>query len=240
MLAKAPRGRQEVPGPEDRRAADPRRAAGGVRPVRREAVQQGPRGVRRARARVHDRRGADRQGDPRVLLGRRRARARGLRHDRDLDGRDVLDAREPQVRHRRPGAARRRDEDRRRRRDPAQGREHLPRLLQERGRLVRRGRGRLAPHRRPRVDRRGRLPLDHRPQEGHHHHRGRQEPDAGELRERHQADALGQPVRHARRPPAVPRRADHARRGGDRPVGPAGGAARPTSRSSPSTRRCAS
>ena len=50
--------------------------------------------------------------------------------------------------------------------------------------------------------RRGRLPVDHRPQEGHHHHRGRQEPHAGELRERPQADALGLPgVMHGDRRP---------------------------------------
>ena len=53
------------------------------------------------------------------------------------------------------------------------------------------------------LDRRGRLPLDHRPQEGHHHHRGRQEPDAGQHRERPQADAAGsrQAVMHGDRRP---------------------------------------
>jgi long-chain acyl-CoA synthetase len=52
--------------------------------------------ARRSRAR------ADRQGDPRVLLGRRRAGARGLRHDRDGDRGDDVDARGAQVRHGRP------------------------------------------------------------------------------------------------------------------------------------------
>ena len=56
------------------------------------------------------------------------------------------------------------------RRGPAQGPEHLPRLLQERGGDSRDRRRRLAPHRRPRPGRRRRLPLHHRPQEGHHHH----------------------------------------------------------------------
>ncbi len=43
-------------------------------------------------------------------------------------------------------------------------------------------RRRLAAHRRHRRDRRGRLPQDHRPQEGHHHHRWRQEHHPGEPR----------------------------------------------------------
>ena len=58
----------------------------------------------------------------------------------------------------------------------------------------------------------------HRPQEGHHHHRGRQEPHAGQPRERPQAVALDLPGRHVRRPPALPGRADHARPRGDRPL----------------------
>ena len=49
--------------------------------------------VRRAPARGGHRRGADRAGDPRVLLGLRHPGARGLRHDRDLDGGDDLVAR---------------------------------------------------------------------------------------------------------------------------------------------------
>ena len=124
-----------------------------------------------------------------------------------------------QVRLRRPAAAGRRGEDRRGRRDPHQGRQHLQRLLEERRRQLRLDRRRLAAHRRRRLGRRGRLRLHHRPQEGHHHHRRRQEPDAGEPRERPQADPLDQPGRHARRPAAVPGDADHARRGGDGPVG---------------------
>ena len=109
-------------------------------------------------ARRHRRR-ADRPRDPRVLLRRRRARARGLRHDRDLDRGDDLDAGRLQVRHRRPALPGLRGEDRRRRRDPDQGPEHLPGLLQERGGDVGDDRRRLAAHRRHRRDRRGRLPL---------------------------------------------------------------------------------
>ena len=83
--------------------------------------------------------------------------------------------------------------------------------------------------------------LDHRPQEGHHHHRGRQEPHAGQHRERPQAEPLDLAGRHARRPPALPGRAGHARpRGGAR----ARAGARPRGRRrrprSPRTRRSTS
>ena len=111
-----------------------------------------------------------------------------------------------------------RGQDRRRRRGPDQGPEHLRRLLQERRRQLRHDRRRLAAHRRPRLARRGRLPLHHRPQEGHHHHRGRQEPHAGQHRERPQAVALDLAGRDVRRPPALPGGADHARPRGDRPL----------------------
>ncbi len=105
----------------------------------------------------------------------------------------------------------RRAEDRRGRRDPHQRAEHLRRLPQPRGRELRRRRRRLAAHRRPRLDRRGRLPLDHGPQEGHHHHRGRQEPHPRQHRERPQAEPLDLAGRDARRRPPLPRRAGHAR-----------------------------
>ena len=114
------------------------------------------------------------------------------------------------------------------------------RLLQEEDESFGAIERRLAAHRRPRRDRRRRLPLDHRPQEGHHHHRGRQEPHAGEPRERPQAVALDLAGRDVRRPPALPRGADHARRGGDRPVGARSRACRRTRRRSPTSRRCAS
>ena len=118
---------------------------------------------------------------------------------------------------------------------------HLRRLLQATTTTsVRRDRRRLAAHRRPRLARRGRLPLDHRPQEGHHHHRGRQEPDAGQPRERPQAVALDLPGRDVRRPPPLPGRADHARPRGDRPLRRASTACPRTRRRSRATRRCAS
>ena len=116
--ARAGRGRARREGarPDGRRRAGPGGAAGALRPGRGEAVQERPRNLRRTRAARDERRGADRQRDPRVLLGRRRAGAGGLRDDRDGDRRDDLDDRGPQVRHRRAPAAGRRAEDRPRRR----------------------------------------------------------------------------------------------------------------------------
>ena len=171
------------------------------------------------------------QGDPRVLLRRRRPGHGGLRHDGDRDGRDDVDARSTTGSA--PSAARCRASRSR---------------IAEDGEILLKGANIFNGYWKNDdasfgavVDgwlhtgdvgraRRGRLRLHHRPQEGHHHHGGRQEPDAGEPRERPQADALGQPGRHARRPPAVPGDADHARRGGDRPVG-AGSRASRTPRS---------
>ena len=105
---------------------------------------------------------------------------------------------------------------------------------------VRRRRGRLAAHRRPRLARRGRLPHDHRPQEGHHDHGRRQEPHAREPGERPQALALDLPGRHARRPPPVPGRADHARPGGDRPLRARARPARGRRRAARASRRSSS
>ena len=160
---------------------------------------------------------ADRAGDPRVLLRLWRARDGGLRDDRDRDQRDRQPPgwKQVPVRLGREAAEGRRGEDRRRRRGPDQGSEHLPGLLQERGRHQGDARGRLAPHRRPRSSRRRRLPLHHRAQEGHHHHRRRQEHHPGQPRERAQAEPLDLAGRGRRRPPTVPRGPGHARpRGG--------------------------
>ena len=152
------------------------RAAGGLRQGRRGAVPERPQHLRRPHQAGGHRRGADRAGDPRVLLRVRRARAGGLGHDRDLDrGDDATPPRRLPVRVGRQAVPRRRGQDRRRRRDPRSRAEHLPRLLQEPGRDRGDDRRRLAAHRRHRHDRRGRLPLHHRPQEGHHHHGRRQE-----------------------------------------------------------------
>ena len=122
---------------------------------------------------------------------------------------------------RRAPARGRRGDDRRGRRDPDARRPRLLGLLAERG--GHEGgprRRRLAAHRRSRRDRRGRLRLHHRPQEGHHHHGGRQEPRAGQRGERPQAVPVHLPGRDVRRPAALPRRAHHAGRGGDPPLGP--------------------
>ena len=152
-------------------------APAGLRPGRGEALQERARAVRRQHARVRDRRRADRRGDPRVLLRLRRPGHGGLRHDRDLHERHRQPPGGQQLPLRLGGQAAegRGGEDRRRRRGAHQGPQHLPGLLQERGRHQGDARERLAPHRRPRPPRRGRLPLHHRPQEGHHHHGGRQE-----------------------------------------------------------------
>ena len=92
------------------------------------------------------------------------------------------------------------------RRDPRPQRHDLRRLLQG-ARGDRRGvhRGRLVPHRRRRRDRRGRLPEDHRPQEGPDHHRRRQEHRAAEPRERAQGVALRLAGARRRRPAPVRR-----------------------------------
>ena len=127
--------------------------------------------------------------------------------------------------------------DRRGRRGAAQGPEHLPGLLPQRRRLVRRDRRRLDAHGRPRARRRRRLPVHHRPQEGHHHHGRRQEPHAGQPRERPQAVALDLPGGHARRPPPLPGRADHPRSGGDRASSPASTACRRIRRRCRASRR---
>ena len=59
----------------------------------RQVLSQDPRPVRRPDQAGGHRRGADQPRDPRVLRRRRRARARGLGHDRDLDRGDDLDRR---------------------------------------------------------------------------------------------------------------------------------------------------
>ena len=85
----------------------------------------------------------------------------------------------------RPRAASLRAAGRRGRRDPDPERDDLRRVPEGRGsHTPGTRRRRLAPLRRHRHDRRGRLPADHQPQEGHPHHRRRQERRAPEPRER--------------------------------------------------------
>ena len=201
--------------PDGPRRTNPRGVADAIRGGRREALQERPRDLRRPRASRHEWCGAHRARDPRILLGLRRAGARGLRDDRDRHRCDVLDRRAPPLRHRRASPSRRAAEDRAGRRDPRQRSEHLRRLPQPSPHQLRPGRGRVAAHRRSGLDRRGRLPLDHRTQEGHHHHRRRQEPDAGQHRERPQAVALDLRGGDARRQAPVSGRADHVGRGRD-------------------------
>ena len=139
-----------------------------------------------------------------------------------VDGRHRLRRVErPQARHGRPRAARAaRSGSPTTARSCSRARTSSRATTRTRTRVFGHDRRRLAAHGRPRLARRGRLPLDHRPQEGHHHHRGRQEPHAGQHRERPQAVALDLAGRDVRRPPALPGRADHARPRGDRPRSP--------------------
>ncbi len=81
----------------------------------------------------------------------------------------------------------------------------------------------IRPHRRHRPSRRGRLPRDHRPQEGHHRHRRRQERRPAEPRERAEGPRDRLAGARDRRSPALHRRPDHTRpRRGHRRV-PSGG-----------------
>ncbi len=98
-----------------------------ARAVEHPQAVRGPAEARRLRRR------ADQPRHPALLRRRRRAGARGLGDDGDVDRGDDLDPGGLQVRHGRQAVPRRRGEDRRRRRDPRQGAEHLPGLLQERG-----------------------------------------------------------------------------------------------------------
>src|SRR5207244_4777076 len=94
-----------------------------------------------------------------------------------------------------------------------QVRHDLRGLLQGRGRHARcPARRRLAALRRRRPARRGRIPHDHRPQEGHPRHRRRQERRAPEPRERVEDAPAGLASPRRRRPSSVRRCTDHARR----------------------------
>ena len=86
-----------------------------------------------------------------------------------------------------------------------------------------------------------RPPHDHRPQEGHHHHRGRQEHLAVGDREPAQGLAVRARGDGDRRPPQVPRRADRHRVRHGRRLGRAQGPARsPPTATSRARTRCAS
>ena len=108
----------------------------------------------------------------RVFLRGRAARARGLRPHRDGAGVVCDAAGATRVRDRRPAAAQRRVAGRRRWRGAGARAERDVGLLQPARGDVGRARGRLVPHRRHRPSRRGRLPADHRSQEGDARHSG--------------------------------------------------------------------
>ena len=108
-------------------------AAAPVRLRRQEGALENPQPVRRPAAPRGLRRRPDQPRDPALLRRRRRARARGLGDDRDLDRGDHLLPGRLQDRHDRQTVPRLRGEDRRRRRDPRQGPQRLPGLPQERG-----------------------------------------------------------------------------------------------------------
>ena len=120
-------------------------------------------------------------------------------------------------RHGRPGAAGNRASPRRGRRAVHPEPDGLRRLSQGRGRDARGPRRRrLAQLGRHRRDRRRRLRHDHRSQEGHPRHGRRQERRAGEHRERPEGAPRDLAGARDRRPPAVRRRARHARSRRDR------------------------
>ncbi|WSX02112.1 AMP-binding protein [Streptomyces sp. NBC_00987] len=79
----------------------------------------------------------------------------------------------------------------------------------EQGRPVPVAGGRLVRHRGPGRARRGRLPHDHRPQEGHHHHLRRQERHPGTPGGLAARPPPGQPVHGGRRQPLLHHRPDH-------------------------------
>ena len=172
----------------------------------------GPRPLRRCARAGPDRRRADRPRDPRVLRRLRRADPRGLRDDRELRGGDAEHTGRHPAGHGRPAASGLRRCDRARRRSTPARPDGIRRLPERSRRDRRDGRGRMAADRRPRQRRRRRLPIDHGPQEGAHHHLERQERDALEHRDGAARVALDLRGRRGRRQPAVPRRAAHARR----------------------------
>jgi hypothetical protein len=177
----------------------------------------------------------------RVLLGARRPGAGGLRPDREhgpghLTPSDKVKI--GKVGRRAGGGAphrrRRRDPHPRARRATSSATSRTPRPRAE---TVDRG---LAAHRRRRRARRGRVPPDHRPQEGPHHHRGRQEHQPVGDREQAEGVAVRARGRRDRRPAQVPDRPhrDRARHRG-RLGHPAASPTPPTRTCRPS-RRCAS
>ena len=137
---------------------------------------------------------SDRARGVAVLHGHRRADARGVRDDREHRDRHREPAGQGEARHGGRAACRHRAAHRRDHRgDPHQASGNVRRVLEEPGghRPNHRCR-RLAAHRRRRRVGGRHVPEDHRPDEGHHHHRGRQERGAVGDRERAQGLAVHQ------------------------------------------------
>ena len=168
------------------------------------------------------RRAAGRAARP-LLPRHRRHGLRGLRPDRDhapATRSTRCDAQ--RIGTRRPAAARLRCGSPTTARSCSRGRSCSAATGTTRRPPRRRSTRRLVPHRRPRRARRRRLPEDHRPQEGDHRHRGRQERRPGGARGPAPRAPAGQPVHGGRRRAAVHRRADHpGRRGAARLAGAA-------------------
>src|SRR5262249_42638123 len=146
----------------------------------------------------------DRARADQVVSRPRHRHARGLGADGELRARDGDAGRPHQARHRRDRAPRDRGPDRAGRRDPAPGPACLPRLLRQAGQDGGDGCRRMAAHRRRRPARRRGLPHDHRPDEGSHHHGGRQERHAVRDREPAEVLALHRGCGRDRRPAEVP------------------------------------
>ena len=200
--------RRRAQGARARAQGRPQRPAAerAVRARREARPAQGPRAVRRPDQARDDRRCADRRRHPLVLPRDGRVGARGLRDDRDVGRGDAEHDLRASPRHRRQGDPRlRAARSPRTARSSCAGRTSSRATTTTRPRRRRTLRRRLAALGRPRRDRRRRLPHDHRPQEGPHHHVERQERVAVEHRERAEGQPLGVAGGRLRRPQAVPR-----------------------------------
>ena len=154
LQARAARPARRWPRPSARAARSARSTRPGTRSGDKLALSQGPRRARPEQPGPDHRRRADRRRGDRVLLRLRRARARGLRHDRDVRGGDAEHVARGPGRLRRAPAGRRGGLARRRRRDPRTRPARLqglpPQRRSHRAAIIE---GRLAAHRRPRRDR---------------------------------------------------------------------------------------
>ena len=206
--------------PAPRRQARPSRPRRSIQARRQARLQEGEGAARRQASHGDLRRRAALTRDRGVLPRDRHPADRGLRADRVHDGRVDEHARGLPLRHRRASAPGDRGQAGRGRGAADPERDDLPGLLQgpggDRGGARRRW---LAADGRHRGDRRRRLHQDHRPQEGHHRHRRRQECRAAEPGERPEDVASTSPRRWSSATGSLHRGADHARPGGTAEVG---------------------